>query len=453
MMEPNGPLSTNTATRREFLYTLAAQPARRPNVLLLLADQWRAQTLPMAGDEDLQAPNLARLGSDSVTFSRAYAAYPLCSPSRASILTGRFPHACRVPGNNWALAAEEPSLAALLAGAGYRTGYIGKWHLDGEANPGFVPPGERRFGFQYWAAFNRGHRYYDSVYFRDTPEPVKGPGFEPDYQTALAASFIRQNREQPFFLFVSWGPPHTPRRPPERFAQMYDAKRFQLRANVPDDYQAKAREGYAGYYGLCSAVDHNVGLLLDTLDAERLTRDTIVVFTADHGDLLGSHGLEFKNEPYEESARVPLVVRYPGRMKGGTQSDALVSLVDLAPTLASLCGVTPPDAIQGVDHSASFTSGSGPRAESVYGEGKLGQEGEWRMIVRGADKLVVNRGMEPSHLYNLAQDPFEMDNLMGRRDQRTKTDELRALLRRWMLRTSDRVPYPMPRRREAKEAV
>lgn len=453
MMGQSSPPSTNPASRREFLYALAAQPARRPNVLLLLADQWRAQTLPTAGDEDLLAPHLARLGSDGVALSRAYAAYPLCSPSRASILTGRFPHACRVPQNNWALPAEEPSLAALLAGGGYRTGYIGKWHLDGEANPGFVPPGERRRGFQYWAAFNRGHRYYDSTYFRDTPEPLKGAGFEPDYQTALAASFIKQNRDHPFFLFVSWGPPHTPRRPPDQFARLYNPERFHLRANIPDDYQAKAREGYAGYYGLCSAVDHNIGALLDTLEFEGLTRDTIVVFTADHGDLLGSHGLEFKNEPYEESARVPFLVRYPGRMKGGTESDILFSLVDLAPTLASLCGVSPAESMQGTDHSALFTGGAGTRPESIYAEGKLGQDGEWRMVVRGADKLVVNRGMEPTHLFNVAQDPFELDNLVGRRDQRTKADELRALLRRWVLRTSDRVPYPLPRRRDAKEAL
>ena len=256
-------------SRREFLAAAAAKLAERPpNLLFVLADQWRAQALPAAGDTDLRAPNLHRLATEGVHFRRAYASYPLCTPARASFLTGRFPHAARTVRNSVRLPLGEPSIAAQLKAAGYATGYIGKWHLDGEERPGFVPPGERRRGFDYWAAFNRGHAYFDSTYFRDSPEPIRPGGFEPDYQTSLAIDFIRANRSRPFFLFLSWGPPHTPRTPPPAFARMYDPRQFRLRENVPAEYEETARRGLAGYYGLCSALDANLGRLLKALDEQ-----------------------------------------------------------------------------------------------------------------------------------------------------------------------------------------
>lgn len=136
-------------------------------------------------------------------------------------------------------------------------------------------------------------------------------GFEPDYQTALAVEFIKQNRQSPFFLYLSWGPPHTPRTPPDSVKGLYHPRQFALRENVPLEYEEKARVEYAGYYGLCTALDRCLGILLKAIDAEGLAENTIVVFTADHGDMLGSQALEYKNQPYEESARVPLLVRYP----------------------------------------------------------------------------------------------------------------------------------------------
>lgn len=426
-------------SRRAFLAASAAPPERPPNLLVILADQWRAQTLTAAGDTDLLAPNLHRLAGEGLHFRRAYASYPLCTPSRSSLITGRFPHASRTVRNSVQLPLEEPSLAAQLKSAGYATGYIGKWHLDGDARPGFVPPGPRRRGFDYWAAFNRGHSYTDSTYFRDTPEPIRPGGFEPDYQTSLAVDFIRANRARPFFLFLSWGPPHTPRTPPPRFARLYDPRRFHLRENVPADYAGQARRGHAGYYGLCSALDENVGRLLRTVDEEGIVQDTIVVFTSDHGDLLGSHGLEYKNEPFEESARVPFLLRFPRRLKGGATNDLLVSNVDFAPTLLSFCGAAIPAPVQGRDLSGLILSGRGERPESVYAEGKMGGEGEWRMIVRGLDKMVINRSMEVTHLFNLGQDPYEKENLAREPGERRKRDELLALLRAWAFRTGDRI--------------
>lgn len=430
--------------RREFVKRAAAAalsvPASvhgqdaRPNLLLILADQWRPQTLPAAGDPDLIAPNLKRLGEEGIHFRRAYASNPVCSPSRASLITGRFPHACRVPSNDLLLPLEEPSLAAQLKRSGYATGYIGKWHLDGAEKPGFVPPGPRRRGFDYWAAFNRGHAYYDSLYFRDSPEPLRGEGFEPEYQTGLAIDFVRKNRANRFFLCLSWGPPHTPRRPPAEFARMYDPRSFRLRANVPESYQPQARTGLAGYYGLCSALDRQLGRLLKALEEEQIASRTLVVFTSDHGDMVGSHGLEYKGVPYEESAGIPLLMRYPGRLATGLKSDLLVSNVDLAPTLLSFCGAAIPEQMQGRDLSGAILKQEAHRPESVFASGRMGGPEEWRMVVRGFDKLVVDRENQPTHLFNLAQDPFETNNLVAEPPHRRTRDEMQAHLRDWMRR-------------------
>lgn len=417
--------------RRHFLIGPAAgwmARAARPNVVFVLADQWRAQTLPSSGDRQLQAPNLARLATGGVHFDRVYAAYPLCAPSRAAILTGKYPHACGVTGNTTRLRESEPSLARSLNAAGYATAYIGKWDLDGDSRPGFVPPGPRRHGFGYWAAFNRGHRYFDSIYFRDDPTPIRMKGFEPDYQTALAVEFIKQNRQSPFFLYLSWGPPHTPRTPPDSVKGLYHPRQFALRENVPLEYEEKARVEYAGYYGLCTALDRCLGILLKAIGAEGLAENTIVVFTADHGDMLGSQALEYKNQPYEESARVPLLVRYPKALPRGTRSDLLFSNVDLMPTLLGLCGAEIPNGVQGRNLAALWRGEKGARPESILAEGKMESEEEWRMIVRGLDKMVIDRNGDVTHLYNLGQDPFEMNNNAASPGHRRTRDELTALL-------------------------
>jgi arylsulfatase A-like enzyme len=438
-------------TRRQFVSSaaVALQPpeTRKPNLLFVLASQWRAQTLSSAGDPDLKAPHLARLAAQGAHFSRAYASNPASSPSRTSVLTGQFPHMCKMPHNDLQLAEDEPTMAGHMKKAGYATGYIGLWRLDGEEQPGFVPPGPRRHGFDYWAAFNRGYSYYKSTYFRDTPEPLVREGFEPDYQTDLAIDFIRQNKSKPFYLFVSWGPPHPPRTPPGRVRSLYEPAKFRLRPNVPSGYAAQARKGCLGYYGLCSALDENLGRLMRALDESGLGEDTILVFTSDHGDMLGSHGLESGDVPFEESARVPLLMRYPRALKGGVTNDLLVSNVDYLPTLLALCGIESPEGVQGQDLSEAILTGAGRRPEAIYCQGKLTEEGEWRMLVRGYDKLVVNAKLEPTHLFNLAEDPYEMANQLEDKFQLRRLDELKAVLRLWMRRAGDRVPYPALRKR------
>ena len=405
--------------RREFLKTAAglaagraAWPAqaRSPNVLFLLASQLRSPALEMDGGSDLRTPNLELLAKQGTRFDRLYAACPVGSPSRAALITGRYPFSSGVIRDAVRLAVDQPSIAELLKSAGYETGFIGQWFLDGFQERDGVPPGPRRHGFHYWAE-----------------APVGAEGLESGNQTGLTINFLKQNRQNPFYLFLSWGPAPRPK--------VNGRPSVHLRANVPPGYKP---DHLASYYAMYSALDDSLGRLMRALDEQHLTEDTIVVFTSDYGDMLGSHGLEGANLPFEESVRVPLVIRYPRQMEAGRRHEFPLSNVDLMPTLLSLCGVPSPDGTQGQDLSALLTSGQGPHPESVYCLGKLGAAAEWRMLVRALDKLVVDRDLNVTHLYNLAPDPYEMKNLAQDATQELKRDALKALLKDWMRRTADR---------------
>ena len=411
---------------------LSAASSRQPNLLFIVTDGWRGQVLPFS-DHNLKTPNLARRITEGVCFNRTYTSYAVCCPSRAAMLTGKYPHAAGVRGNHKLLPLDQPTFSATLKAAGYRTGYIGKWHLDGSTNPGFVPP-ERRRGFDYWAAYNVAHQHYDSVYFRDSPTPIRAEGFEADHQTGLAIDFLNQERGKPFLLYLSFVPPHAPFTPPEQYRR--DPAALQLRNNVPRQVEAAARKDLAGYYGLCEAVDANLGRLLRVLDDRGLAGDTIVVFTSDHGHMMGSQGLDSIDMPFEEATRIPLVIRYPRRIKPRIEEEVLVSNVDYAPTLLSLCGATPPKGAQGINHAPALLGRGRPSRGAIYAEGAMGQDDEWRMIVSGQHKLVTRADMRPTHLYDLHADHYEQTNLVHEAASRRQRDILGESLRQWMIRTA-----------------
>ena len=436
-------------------------PAERPNLLILYPDQWRADALGCAGDPVVRTPHLDRLAREGLRCTHAFVANPVCTPSRASFMTGRYPHTTGVTHNEAPLPDGEVCFAELLVAAGYRTGYIGKWHLDGAARPGFVPP-ERRHGWQYWAAFNRGHRYYDGVYFRDTPEALPAPGFEPDHQTDLAIGFLEEaasRREQPFCLLVSWGPPHTPLEPPERHRATYAPAAMPLPASVPPEVADRARQERAGYYGLCSALDDDVGRLLAALDRLDLAEDTLVLFTSDHGDSLGEHGLFRKTVPYDEATQVPCLWRWPGQIPAGATTDALCHSVDIAPTLLALCGAGVPARAQGHDLSAVvLTGGAGPR-RGVYLEGQVGKgnpawwNGQapvhqlaeaWRALRTPRHLIATNLAGDVHLLFDLRADPLAMENLAGRPELATQQEALLAGLRAEARALDDPAPLGRP---------
>lgn len=411
----------------------------RPNLLILYADQWRGSALGCAGDGVVRTPALDGLAAQGVRLPHAYTVNPVCTPSRSSLLTARYPHATGVTGNNRRLPEDEVAFSQVLAAAGYRTGYIGKWHLDGEGKPGFVPPGPRRHGFAYWAAFNRGHEYYAPVYYRDADRAITADAYEPDLQTDLALTFLEDPDPRPFCLLLAWGPPHTPLVPPPSTAGLYRAEDMPLAPSVPAGEATRARGELAAYCGLISSLDQDAGRLLGALERGGRAGNTIVCFTADHGDLLGEHGLYRKGRPEEESIHVPLLVRWPGRLAPGTREDLLVASVDVAPTLLGLAGLRMPAGVHGRDLSGPLR---GDRAEpaapdAVYLEGRMGTPEEWRAVRTRDHLLAVDRVGEPTQLYDMRADPWQLRNLARAPEAASMRADLLATLRQLARRTGD----------------
>jgi len=451
-------MNTHGYTRRDFLKKCTAVGAgrlllsnralevrvgaKRPNVLFVLADQWRNCSFSHAAyhDELVQTPNFDKLAQEGVRWSRCYSAHPLCTPNRSAIITGRFPHETGMIQNNLMLPPSERCIAQVFGEAGYRTHYIGKWHMDGEAKPGFVPPNWRRRGFATFEGFNRGHFYYDSPTFTNEGVKMSTTGqyaagqFEPTFQTDLASDFIRQNKSRPFFCYLSWGPPHTPYRPPDNF-DVYNPDDAVFRSNVVDGN----RESLAGYFGLCTSLDHEFGRLMGTLKELGLEDNTLVVFTSDHGDCIQSHGIAHKNHPEEESCHIPLFMRLPGRLKQGQDVDNLISSIDLMPTILSICGLQVPRTCTGKDKSAAALVRQSLADESIYAE----KAGDWRAVIVGPHKFVVESidGVQAAtKLFDLASDPYEMKNLVNLPKHAGLQTALLAELNAWKQRTND--PFP-----------
>lgn len=470
--------------RREFLRTSTAAAAlgpvtgaltasqatagddadnRRPNLLFILADQWRGSALGTGSDEVVRTPHIDRLTEQGTNFTRAYAANPVCTPNRSCLLTGRYSHQTGMITNNLMLPPEEVCWPELFRDAGYATHYIGKWHMDGNSKPGFVPPGWRRRGFETFEGFNRGHIYHRPWGFDNDGGPLiakrkddGSPYYEPTFQTDLAIEYMQRHQDRPFACYLSWGPPHTPFKPPQDFDR-YTPGDIRLRKNVPQEHQQKARRDLAGYYGLCESLDHEMGRLLTFLDESGLADNTLLVFTADHGELAGSHGKYRKGEPEDESLRVPLVMRLPGVIPAGRTSQTLVNSIDLMPTMLQLCGLDTPETCVGRNLSTAATGqGPQPSVESIYCEGKVNgvagrrrqqasdgpdTTGAWRTLVTDRYKLTVRHGEDNVvQLFDLNNDPFEMENHANAPSHRSVQKELLAELHRWAQETGDSWP-------------
>jgi arylsulfatase A-like enzyme len=392
-----------------------AKVARRPNVLVLLPDQWRAQSLGCFGNPDVNTPHLDKLAAEGTKLTNVIANSPVCCPARAVILTGTYASTNGLRANDLRLRQGLPSVASAFADAGYRTGYIGKWHLDGgPRNPGFVPPGPRRHGFQFWAANECSHKPYGNTYFRDTSEPITSEKFEPEPWADEAIGFLNtQKADQPFFLVLSTGAPHDPYIAPKRYMDMYDPAKLNMADNWTS-VKGGTREDIAGYYASATAVDDQIGRILSVLSERGLEQDTIVLFTSDHGNMLGSHGKILKQKPWEESIRVPGILRYPGRVQAGHVNDTVFSHVDFAPTLLSICGIKATTGMQGTDLAQELLGRRKQKAEAllqIFGPAGNEEGGGWRGL-RTARYLYARTKDAAWLLYDLQQDPTERHNLI-----------------------------------------
>ena len=458
--------------RRTFLSTTAASlaaaqtPPKRPNVLFILADQWRSSAFTHQQDPNVRTPNFDRLAQQSIHFARTYAANPVCTPNRSCIMTGRYSHQHGMIHNDIMLPPSEHAMPQVFADAGYATHYIGKWHMDGDPRPGFVPPGWRRRGIQTFEGFNRGHFYPTGAkYFTNEGKLLFPDIYEPTYQADLAMAFLKRNRTHPFFCYLSWGPPHTPYNPPPKW-KIYDPEKTVWRENVPQSAREDAwtKNAAAGYYGLCSSLDYELSRILKFLDDEGLADNTLLVFTSDHGDMLGSHGAYEKSKPEEESLHIPLYMRLPGRIRAGSRSETLFSSIDLMPTILNICGLKTPSRVTGQDLSGVALGTSNPNVDFVYAEGQMrakqaatpSEEGggrgapgvsrgmEWRAVVTPRHKLIVRADGSIAALFDREKDPYETHDLAEERSAAALRSDLLAKLKKRGADTGDRFPLATP---------
>jgi len=413
---------------------------RKPNILVVLADQWRAQAFGFAGDPNAKTPNFDRLASESVRFINAVAGLPVCSPTRASLLTGQRPLTHGVFLNDVPLNPNATTIAKVLKVEGYDTGCIGKWHLNGDGRSNFIPR-ERRQGFDYWKVLECTHDYSNSFYYADAPDKLKWAGYDAIAQTHDACDYLRARgkSEKPFLLFLAWGPPHDPYfTAPAKHRTLYDPAKLTLRPNIPATLEAEARRILAGYYAHCAALDDCMGELLETLRDTGLAADTILVFSADHGDMLGSQGLFKKQKPFDESIRVPMFVRWPKGLGARPRSlDAPINSEDVMPTLFGLCGVLIPKSVEGIDYSGYLRGGKNPGDNATvilcaapFGEWERRVGGKEYRGVRTTRHTYVRDLNGPWLLFDDKIDPYQTNNLVNVPAHAALQSEMDALLNR-----------------------
>jgi arylsulfatase A-like enzyme len=415
-----------------------AAETRHPNILYLLADQWRAQATGYAGDPNVHTPNLDRLAKGGLYFRNAVSVCPVCTPYRSALMTGRFPTSTGMFLNDASLPDEQLCMAEILKGAGYETGYIGKWHLDGHGRESFVPPA-RRQGWDYWKAAECDHTYNHSHYYAGNSEEKKfWEGYDAFAETKDAQQYLRDHAvsDHPFVLVVAYGVPHFPHgAAPAEYRDLYPPPKIKLPPNVPKEMQSRARQEAQGYYAHCTALDKAIGDLLATLADTGLESNTIVVFTSDHGETLGSHGCPpfTKQVPWNESAHVPFLLRYPAiRGSEGRVVSTPLTTTDILPTLLGLANVTIPKTIEGEDLSKLVRRGTeaNNRAALYMAVAPFGPKEylrEYRAI-RTSRYTYVRSLDGPWLLFDDDKDPFQLNNLAGQPESLALQKKLDAQL-------------------------
>lgn len=399
---------------------------RPPNILLILTDQQRFDTIAAQRKTGMYTPNLDRLAAEGVRFDRAYCAQALCSPSRASIISGLYPHTHKVQENIYGiddtLSMPDYNLGAtwplLLQQAGYRTCWIGKWHL-GEKAPKC---------FDEWYGFNSLLSHWMGKYEKSE--------YRSDKETDIGLDFLERNKHRPFVLCQSYYPPHAPYTAPEEFVKLYVGK-TQFRP--------------AKYYAAISNIDMNVGRLLRKLEDLGLIHNTVVIFTSDHGEHFGQRpGGANKRGAYDDCARIPLIARYPGIFEGGLVKPHLVSNVDIMPTILDIAAVNIPSHVQGRSLRQLGTGKTSAWRSAVCVENleatstsENSNTCNSRGIRTNIRKLILRDRLSVRaeclrELYDSIGDPFEKNNIYGH-SELSRIRTILHYLENWARETDDDV--------------
>ena len=420
------------------------QPSKRPNVLFVLMDDMRWDLMGCAGHPIIKTPALDRLAREGARFTNAFVCLSLCSPSRASFLTGLYAQVHGVLGNRTALDFSRlTTFPQRFQRAGYRTAMFGKWHMGVDMDP--------KPGFDHWACFRGQGTYFDPS-INVNGEVKSFEGFTDDVTSGLAAEWMTGNDARPFLAVVGFKSCHSPFDPPPRTATLYEGARFRHPPSfdrpLPDQPQwiqkfddtghtpysrIPADELMLRFARLVTAADENIGRMVSALERGGLLDNTLVIFSSDNGFLVHEHGLYDKRAMYEESIRVPLIMRHPGLVRRGVVEDIALN-IDLAPTLYDVIGVEGAAETQGLSLVAALQKKRRQKRsiffyqydrETPYSTPSL-------MGVRTQDWKLV-RYTEPGQvheLYNLKNDPFEMRNQFETAAARKTRDRLDKELNR-----------------------
>lgn len=424
------------------IHALSFGKKKRPNLVFVFADQWRAQDTGYAGNTDIYTPNIDRLASESINFRYAVSCMPVSTPYRATLLTGQYAQSHGLFLNDVQLNPEAKSIGKVYKSAGYNTGYIGKWHINGNGRSNYIPESNRQ-GFDYFKVLECTHDYNKSQYYdNNDSSPKWWEGYDVTAQTNDACRYIEEysRKEKPFVLFLSWGPPHNPYdSAPEEYQKLYRDKDIKLRPNVPDACKGRAIKDLKGYYAHISAMDSCVGQLQKTIKQCGIDKNTIFVLTSDHGDMLGSQGLQRKQQPYDESILVPFLLKYPTDFGNkGRTVDTLFNSVDIMPTLLAMSGLPIPDTVEGKNIYPILKGEKKDRIEGTliecitpFGEWERRSGGREYRGVRTKRYTYVKDLNGPWLLYDNRKDPYQQTNLVqdeGYAEIRLQLDGLLARL-------------------------
>jgi arylsulfatase A-like enzyme len=420
------------------------------NMLLIITDQQTVNALSCAGNPYVKTPNLDRLAARGVRFEKSYCTYPLCCPSRGSLFTSRTPHELGIYGNADCELSEKglqgKTMGEMFRAAGYETAYAGKWHLQ-MPFPSFK--GQQIPGFAVLPIAGR----------HPTDHTQTGIGLTIDPNTTDAAiTFLRQLHQKPFLLVTSLLNPHDICWPEcEELRSLLPDDRAKLppaRPNMRDTEKLPSalnrevsekgvrtkqewREYLWIYYRLCERADREAGRVLEALDKSGLTTNTVVVFTSDHGEMMGSHQMVHKQKLYEESAAVPLFVVPPGG-KAGVDNQHLVSGLDVMPTLLDYAGIAAPASLQGKSLRPLVEGKEVPWREFVVSE--VNGLGEARMVRTARYKYIVfAKGENREQLFDMEKDPDELKNLIADPALDNEVERHRRFLKQWRKETQDEI--------------
>ncbi|MGD2174193.1 MAG: sulfatase [Candidatus Brocadiaceae bacterium] len=425
-----------------------AGSGERPNILFVFSDQHRWCSLPFTGMPEQVAPGFTRMAREGTSFDNCISTNPICVPYRGMLITGMWPHQSGIVGNQYfrdedIIGVDAPTIAHTFKDGGYTTGYVGKWHLKTLGNKTMY-----QAGFDYFKHWLWGDDHWETK-VRDIPSGADytvHEGYNAIGMTDQALGFMRRHAadEKPFLMMLSWNPPHWRwDDAPEEYLGLYPEGKLDFRPNVVDAWKSgRQLEYYRNYHAHVTAIDAQMGRLLDGLEKMGLAENTVVIYTADHGSCLGAHGLGGKLNPYDESIRVPFLVRWPGRVPADRRDGTPIGAIDIYPTLCGLGGIRPPDFCGGRDLSHLLLGQDGPAPDAqlimianspnYYFDRVTGDVGAHPLPpfrgVRTRRYTYTVGGEGEWQLVDNAEDPYQMDNLVddpGHADLRVK---LRAQL-------------------------